>query len=125
MKVLMIEPGKAPYEADEAGYEKGACHDLDHLAVLIVDCPVQGQPVYFPFIIADNREQPRGTWTGERKPIPICLRRFHRLFRKSMKTVLRSMACFSLDIPWRAGGGLVRVAFLILPCKVDAVAFPG
>ena len=50
-----------------------------------------------------TRPPPRGTWTGERKPIPICSRRFHRLFRKSMKTVLRSMACFSLDIPWRAG----------------------
>ena len=24
----------------EAGYEKGSGHDLDHLAVLVVDCPV-------------------------------------------------------------------------------------
>ena len=24
----------------ETGYEKGASHDLDHLAVLVVDCPV-------------------------------------------------------------------------------------
>ena len=43
----------------ETGHEKGARHDLDHFAVLIINCPVQGQPVYFPFIIADNRDRLR------------------------------------------------------------------